>query len=55
MVGVINMFKKLFILGILITSLFGQIRELTDENFDRATSNTGHFANFDEVVRRFYQ
>ena len=31
------MFKKLFILGILITSLFGQIRELTDENFDRAT------------------
>ena len=32
------MFKKLFILGILITSLFGQIRELTDENFDRATS-----------------
>ena len=32
------MFKRLFILGILITSLFGQIRELTDENFDRATS-----------------
>ena len=32
------MFKKLFILGILITSLFGQIRELTDENFGRATS-----------------
>ena len=31
------MFKRLFILGILITSLFGQIRELTDENFDRAT------------------
>ena len=37
MVGVINMFKKLFILGILITSLFSQIRELTDENFNRAT------------------
>ena len=35
---VISMFKRLFILGILITSLFGQIRELTDENFDRATS-----------------
>ena len=32
------MFKRLFILGILITSLFGQIRELTDENFKRATS-----------------
>ena len=32
------MFKRLFILGILITSLFGQVRELTDENFDRATS-----------------
>ena len=32
------MFKRLFILGILITSLFGQIRELTDENFNRATS-----------------
>ena len=31
------MFKKLFILGILITSLFSQIRELTDENFNRAT------------------
>ena len=32
------MFKRLFILGILITSLFGEIRELTDENFGRATS-----------------
>ena len=32
------MFKKLLILGVLVTSLFGQIRELTDENFDRATS-----------------
>ena len=31
------MFKKLFILGMLVTSLFGQIRELTDENFGRAT------------------
>ena len=31
------MFKRLIILGILITSLFGQIRELTDENFGRAT------------------
>ena len=35
------MFKKLFILFLLITSLFGQdepkLRELTDENFDRAT------------------
>jgi len=31
------MFKKLFILGMLITTLFGQVRELTDENFDRAT------------------
>ena len=32
------MFKKLFILGMLVTSLFGQVRELTDENFDRAKS-----------------
>lgn len=31
------MFKKLFILGMLITTLFGQMRELTDENFNRAT------------------
>jgi len=31
------MFKKLFILGLLCTSLFGEIRELTDENFGRAT------------------
>ena len=31
------MFKKLLILGVLVTSLFGQIRELTDENFGRAT------------------
>ena len=31
------MFKKLIILGMLFTSLFGQVRELTDENFGRAT------------------
>ena len=31
------MFKKLIILGLLFTSLFGEIRELTDENFSRAT------------------
>lgn len=30
------MFKKLIILGMLVTTLFGQVRELTDENFDRA-------------------
>ena len=30
------MFKKLLILGMLVTSLFGNVRELTDENFDRA-------------------
>ena len=30
------MFKKLFILGMLITSLFGNVRELTDENFEKA-------------------
>lgn len=30
------MFKKLFILGLLCTSLFGEVRELTDENFGRA-------------------
>ena len=31
------MFKKLFILCLLFTSLFGEVRELTDENFSRAT------------------
>ena len=34
------MFKKLLILGMLVTSLFGQVRELTDENFGRATSRS---------------
>jgi len=32
------MFKKLFILGMLVTTLFGQVRELTDENFEKATT-----------------
>ena len=32
------MFKKLIILGMLVTSLFGNVRELTNENFGRATS-----------------
>ena len=32
------MFKKLFILGMLITSLFGSVRELTDDNFKKATN-----------------
>ena len=32
------MFRKLFILSLMITSLFSQVRELTDENFGRATS-----------------
>ena len=31
------MFKKLFILCLMITTLFSGVRELTDENFDRAT------------------
>ena len=31
------MFKKLFILFLLVASLYGQVRELTDENFSRAT------------------
>ena len=31
------MFKKLLILGMLVTSLFSEVIELTDENFDRAT------------------
>ena len=31
------MFKKLIILGMLVTSLFGNVRELTDENFEKAT------------------
>ena len=30
------MFKKLIILSMLVTSLFGGVRELTDENFDKA-------------------
>ncbi len=30
------MFKRLLILGMLVTSLFGNVRELTDENFDKA-------------------
>ena len=30
------MFKKLMILGMLVTSLFGQVKELSAENFDRA-------------------
>ena len=32
------MYKKLFILGLMITSLFSQVRDLTDENFDKATA-----------------
>ncbi len=32
------MFKKLIILGLMITSLFGGVRELTDENFEKATN-----------------
>ena len=31
------MFKKLLILGMLVTSLFGGVKELTDENFEKAT------------------
>ena len=32
------MFKKLLILCMLVTSLFGGVRELTDENFEKATA-----------------
>ena len=32
------MFKKIFIFGLMITSLFGGVRELTDENFNKATN-----------------
>ena len=32
------MFKKLLIMTMLITSLFGGVRELTDENFKKATN-----------------
>ena len=32
------MFKKLFILGMLVTSLFGQVKDLTEKNFDKATA-----------------
>ena len=31
------MFKRLLILGMLVTSLFGQVRDLTNENFEKAT------------------
>ena len=31
------MFKKLFIFTMLVTSLFGNVRELTEENFSKAT------------------
>ena len=38
------MFKKLFILFLLVTSLFGQdepqLRELTDKNFEKATARS---------------
>ena len=30
------MFRILLILGMMVTSLFGQVRELTDKNFDKA-------------------
>ena len=32
------MFKKLFIICMLVTTLFGQVRDLTDKNFDKATA-----------------
>ena len=32
------MFKKLIILGLMITFLFGGVRDLTDENFNKATN-----------------
>ena len=32
------MFKKLIILGLMITFLFSGVRELTDENFSKATN-----------------
>ena len=30
------MFRKLLILGMMVTSIFSQVRELTDKNFDKA-------------------
>jgi thioredoxin 1 len=32
------MFKKLLILSLMMTSLFSQVRDLTNENFDKATA-----------------
>ena len=32
------MFNKLIVITFMITSLFSQVRELTDENFDKATA-----------------
>ena len=34
------MFKKLLVFGMLVTSLFGGVRELTDENFEKATGRS---------------
>ena len=32
------MFNKLIVITLMITSLFSQVRELTNENFDKATA-----------------
>ena len=34
------MFKKLLVFCMLVTSLFGGVRELTDENFEKATGRS---------------
>ena len=41
------MFKKLLILGMLVASLFGSVRELTEKNFNKAIAR-------DAVVVEFY-
>ena len=47
------MFKKLLIVGMLITTLFGGVRELTNENFKKATNRglvvVEFFATWNEI------
>ena len=46
------MFKKLFILFMLCSSLFSEIRELTDENFEKATARNIVVVEFGQVGMR---
>ena len=50
------MLKKLIILGMLVTSLFGGVRELTDENFDNKINERQAFGDDQTlpVIVEFY-